>query len=229
MPLISRPFAGLAPRIRDRRRRGNTIIEFGLVAIFLVPLFLGTINLGLNLGYNLQVSQIARDAGHMYVRQLDFSLDASKELVVRMASGMGMTKTGGKGVVILTKVLFVGDDQCAAGGLTGGACSNRGRAVMVQRYTIGDPSLRTSSIGTPPAGMLLTAPDTDLGLKAGDILPSNYLTQSSLVTAATETMLPGMLAGETAFVVESYFKTPDWSLKQSYTQTAEGVYARAVF
>ena len=215
--------------LRRRRRRGNTIIEFGLVAIFLVPLFLGTINLGLNLGYNLQVAQIARDTGHMYVRQLDFSLDASKELVVRMAAGMGMTKTGGNGVVILTKVLFVGDDQCLAGGLTGGACANRGRAVIVQRFVIGNTALRTSSVGTPPSNFVLTAPDTVTGLKPGDILPADYLTQASLVTAATETLLPGMLAGETGFVVESYFKTPDWSLKQDYTQTSEGVYARAVF
>jgi len=215
--------------LRNRARRGNTIIEFGLVAIFLVPLFLGTINLGLNLGYNLQVSQIARDAGHMYVRQLDFSLDASKEVVVRMASGMGMTKTGGKGVVILTKVLYIGDDQCAIGGLARGSCPNWGRAVMIQRHTIGDTSLKTSTIGTPPANLILTATDATTGLKAGDILPANYLTQGSVITPATEAMLPGMLAGETAFVVESYFKTPDWSLKQNYTQTSEGVYARAVF
>jgi hypothetical protein len=215
--------------LRTRRRRGNTIVEFGLVAIFLVPLFLGTINLGLNLGYTLQVSQIARDAGHMYVRDLDFSLEASKEIVVRMASGMGMTRTGGKGVVILTKVLFIGDDQCTAGGLRRGSCPNWGRAVMIQRYTIGDPALKTSSIGTPPANFVLTAPDPDSGLKAGDVLPANYLTQASLVTPATEALLPGMLAGETAFIVESYFKTPDWSLKQNYTQTSDGVYARAVF
>ena len=215
--------------LRGRSRRGNTIIEFGLVAIFLVPLFLGTINLGLSLGYNLQVSQISRDAGHMYVRQLDFSLDASKEIVVRMASGMGMTKTGGKGVVLLTKVLYIGDDQCAAGGLAQGSCPNWGRAVIVQRHTIGDTSLRTSSIGSPPAGLILTGPDANSGLKAGDILPSDYLTQGSVVTTAAEALLPGMLAGETAYIVESYFKTPDWSLKQSYTQTAEGVYARAVF
>jgi hypothetical protein len=100
---------------------------------------------------------------------------------------------------------------------------------MVQRHTIGDPSLKTSTIGTPPSGMVLTATDPDTGLKAGDILPSNYLTQGSLISPATEALLPGMLAGETAFIVEAYFKTPDWSLKQDYTQTAEGVYARAVF
>ncbi len=210
-------------------RRGNTIIEFGLVAIFLVPLFLGTLNLGLSLGYNLQVAQVARDAGHMFVRQLNFSLIASQEVVVRMASGMGMTRTGGNGVVILTRVLYIGDDQCAIGGLAPGSCPNHGRAVIVQRYVIGDPSLRQSSIGSPPAGMIPTAPDVVTGLKPGDVLPSNYLTQGSLVTGETETMLPGMLAGETAYIVESYFTTPDWSLKQDYTKTAEGVYARAVF
>ena len=220
----------LKSTLRRRLRRGNTVIEFGIVAVFLVPLFLGTINLGLSLSYNLQVAQVARDAGHMYVRQLDFSQVASQEVVVRMASGMGLERTGGgKGVVMLTKVLFVGPDQCAIGGLAEGACPNLGRAVIVQRYIIGESSLRPSEIGTPPAGLILTAPDVDTGLKPGDILPSNYLTQGSLITAAAEGMLPGMLAGEMAYVVESYFKTPDWSLKQDYTQTVEGVYARAVF
>lgn len=214
---------------KRRRRRGNTVVEFGLVAIFLVPLFLGTINLGLNLGYNLQVSQIARDAGHMYVRDLDFSLDASKEIVVRMAAGMGMTRTGGKGMVILTKILYIGADQCLAGGFGQGSCPNLGRAVIVQRHTVGNPALKPSTIGAPPGGMVLTATDPNTGLKAGDILPANYLTQSSLVSPAAEALLPGMLAGETAFIVEAYFKTPDWSLKQDYTQTAEGVYSRAVF
>jgi hypothetical protein len=216
-------------RLKSRRRRGNTIVEFGLVAIFLVPLFLGTINLGLSLGYNLQVAQIARDTGHMYVRQLDFSLDASKEVVVRMASGMGMTKNGGKGVVILTKVLYIGDDQCAAGGLAPGSCPNHGRAVIVQRHFIGDSTLRASSVGTPPNGLILSAPDVNTGLKAGDILPADYLTQGAVVSSQTEALLPGMLTGETAFIVEAYFNTPDWSLKQDYTHTAEGVYARSIF
>ncbi|MCC6538869.1 MAG: hypothetical protein IT162_15050 [Bryobacterales bacterium] len=219
----------LGKQLRRRGRRGNSIIEFGLVAIFLVPLFLGTVNLGLTLGYNLQVAQIARDTGHMYVRQLDFSNDASKELIVRLARGMGMTKNDGKGVVILTKVLYVGDDQCAGGGLAPGECPNHGRAVMVQRHTIGKESLRTSSVGTPPAGLVLTGPDAVTGLKAGDIRPADYLTQAGVISAATETMLPGMLAGETAFIVETYFQTPEWSLQQSYTRTADGVYARAVF
>ena len=219
----------LDKQLRSRAQRGNSIIEFGLVSIFLVPLFLGTVNLGLNLSYNLQVAQIARDAGHMYVRQLDFSNDASKELIVRLARGMGMTKDDGKGVVILTKVLFVGDDQCAAGGLSPGECPSHGRAVMVQRHTIGKESLRTSSIGTPSSGLVLTGPDVVSGLKKGDIKPADYLTQAGVISAAAETMLPGMLAGETAFIVESYFQTPEWSLQQNYMQTADGVYARAVF
>lgn len=214
---------------KRRAQSGNTIVEFGLVAIFLIPLFLGTVNLGLNLGFSVQGAQVARDAGHMYVRQLDFSLDASKELVVRMARGMGMTKNGGKGTVILTKVLFVGDDQCAIGGLAPGDCANNGRAVIIQRHTIGDASLKQSTVGTPPAALVLTAPDAATGLKAGDIRPADYLTQPGVVSAATETLLPGMLVGETAYIVESYFKTPEWSLKQSYTQTTEGVYARSVF
>jgi hypothetical protein len=219
----------ITPLLSRRAKRGNTIVEFGLVAVFLVPLFIGTINLGLSLGYNVQVSQIARDAGHMYVRQLDFSLDASKEVVVRMARGMGMTKDDGRGIVILSKVMFIGEDQCALASLAAGDCTNLNEAVVIQRHIIGKSSLWTSTIGTPNAALILTAPDAESGLKAGDIKPADFLTQPSCVSAKMKTLLPGMLGGETAYVVEAYFSTPDWSLKQSYTQTAEGVYARSIF
>jgi hypothetical protein len=214
---------------RTRARRGNTILEFGLVAIFLVPLFLGTVNLGLNLSKTVQVSQIARDAGHMYVRQLDFSLDGSKDMVVRLASGLGMTRTGGNGVVILSKVLYVGPNECAAANLAPASCPNYHKAVFTQRHIIGNISLRTSNYGTPAPNIVLAADDSALQLKKGDIRPVDYLTHVTAATTNFTTLLPGMLEGEVAYVAEAYFDSPQWALQQSYTKTAKGVYARSIY
>ena len=41
--------------LRRRKRRGNNLIEFALVAVFLLALLFGTVNLGMNLGDSMQL------------------------------------------------------------------------------------------------------------------------------------------------------------------------------
>lgn len=215
-------------RNRVRSRRGSSLIEFALVAIFLVPLFFGTISIGMNLGRSVQISQIVRDTGHLYVRNVDFSKPASSNMVLRLAQGMNMTVNGGQGVVILSKMRFIGDAQCLAG--TGStSCANKNSAVVVQRYLIGNASLRQSDFATPASGLILLADDPGAGLKAGDIRPIDYCTNPSVIAQGFTTLLPGMAGGEDAYVVEAYFTAPDWALKQDMTQTVEGVYARQIY
>ena len=43
---------------------------------FMVPLWLGTSAVGLNMITSLQVIQLARDAGHMYARGVEFRFPA---------------------------------------------------------------------------------------------------------------------------------------------------------
>jgi len=212
----------------NRNRKGNSLIEFALVVIFLVPLFFGTVSIGMNLGRSVQISQIVRDTGHLYVRNVDFSKPAGVAMVVRLAQGLNMTANGGEGVVILSKVRYIWDSQCLAG--TGStSCANKGRAVVVQRYVIGNASLRASDFATPDPGLILTAPDPAVGLKAGDIRSVDYCTNPSVIAQNFTTLLPGMAPGEDAYVVEAYFTAPDWALKQAMTQTVEGVYARQIY
>lgn len=92
-----------------KRQRGNQVIEFALCSVLLVPLFLGTVVLGMRLGRSIQVTQVARDTAHMYARFVDFSKAGNQDLVVRIASGLKMTRTGGNGVVILSQVMRIGD------------------------------------------------------------------------------------------------------------------------
>jgi hypothetical protein len=200
---------------RDKKReKGNTIMEFAICTLFVIPVLLGTFTLGMNLIRAVQVTQVCRDAGHMYVRQVDFSLDANKDIVVRLASGLGLQRTGGTGVVILSKITYIGDAQCTAAGLSGAACVNRYQNVITQRLLIGNSSARASSFGTPNSNLIGSN---------GDV--ANYLTQTSARATGFGSVLT-LNAGELAFVSESYFPSPDYDMPGF---SPSGVYARAIY
>lgn len=48
----------------------------------------------MSLSRSLLVTQISRDAGHMYVRYVDLTQAANQVIIVRLASGMGLTRPG---------------------------------------------------------------------------------------------------------------------------------------
>jgi hypothetical protein len=136
---------------RRKNQRGNNILEFALVAMPLVLLLLGVTTTGLGLGRSVQVAQICRDAASMYVRGVDFSRDGNTDVLVRLSQGLGMTRNGGDGLIILSKVTFIPQQTCTDLSLF--PC-NGDRHVITQRIVVGDPSLRASAVGTPNAGLL---------------------------------------------------------------------------
>lgn len=215
--------------LRKATRRGSNLVEFALVVSVLLPLMFGTVNLGFNLSRAVQVSQVVRDIGHLYVRNLDFSLSASTDLAVRLTSGLGMTANGGDGVLILSRIQYITDTQCTAGGVAVGSCTNNNKAVVTQRYVIGNSSLRSSAFATPATNIVLAADDANSGYKKGEILPANYLTNSTAATSGFTSVLTGMTGGETAYLVEGYFKSTGWNFSQSYSPNTDGVYARVIF
>lgn len=193
------------------------MVEFALCMSFLTPLLLGTYNVGMNLGRNLQVTQLARNAGHMYVRWVDFSQTAAQDIVVRMATGLNMTRTSGDTTVILTQIMVPSDSDCSANSLTGSACVNRNIPVIIHRIQFGNKSIRSSAHGTPPSGVVTSD---------GSITPSNYLTQTS-VRASNWTNILALNAGEVAYLSEVYTRSPSWRTGTAPNQ--EGVYARAIY
>src|SRR5467141_2852132 len=75
--------------------KGTEILEFALVVSFiLVPLLLGVVVIGINLGRAVQVAQVARDGGSMYVRGVDFSQAGNQAVLARLGQGLGLTTTG---------------------------------------------------------------------------------------------------------------------------------------
>ena len=207
-------------RLSRNRRNGNAVVEFALVSVFLVPLLLGTVNLGLTLGRSIQVNQVCRDAGHMFVRQVDFSKATNQAVIQRLADNIGLditTPANSKGVVTLTKILYMGATECAGAGLTVGNCPNYRTPVITHRIVMGKASLRSSDFGTPSSSLI----GTD-----GNIAPANYAVQASC-RATTIGSLLTMTDGDQAYIAETYFEAPEWKFPGSYELT--GTYSRAIY
>ena len=212
---------------------GSTIVEFAIMAPCLVMLFFGSTGLGIMMGRYSQAVMVARDVAHMYSDGVDFTQTANQSIVTQqLASGTGMTNSGGNGVVILSQVVSVYQTDCNAAGVS--PCTNAGLPVFTQRIVFGNSSLRASSYGTPSAAIIDSS---------GNIASSVYLSNSdsSVRTTGFESALdsavlratgssptpPAQADGDTAYIVEVMFQYPDigflgWS-------TAGGAYASFVY
>ena len=202
---------------RRRSHNGNSVLELALVAPFLVLLLFGVFSVGMSLSKSVQVSIVARDAGAMFMRSIDFSQPVNQALVVRIASGLGMTATGGNGVELLTQVMVVSAAECEAAGLTSDTCPNLGHTVVIKRQSIGNTSLYSSVFGTP--GSSIVAPD-------GSITAANYLTNLTCRTA-NFTSLISLTGGEFAYISEAYFITPE--LDMPGYRTSSAIYQRSIY
>lgn len=202
---------------REKRQRGNAIVEFALVVTFLMSLIFGTFSIGMTLTKSVQAGIVSRDAGAMFMRYVDFTLTANKDLLVRLANGMGMTTTGGNGVVIMTQVTKVGTAQCTAGGLSAAQCTNSGRNVVVKRVTVGNTAIYTTTFGSPNASIVTSD---------GTITAANYLKDSSARADAFSSVMT-LNDGEFAYISEAYFLTPEISLPGYRNNTY--VYQRNIF
>src|ERR1039458_10471924 len=83
--------------MRGASFRGAACIEFAFVSMVLVPLLLGTGAAGINMILTLQTIQVARDAGHMYARGLDFSQPGNQTILGNLGSTLGLSTTAGSG------------------------------------------------------------------------------------------------------------------------------------
>jgi hypothetical protein len=189
------------------RRQGVAVVELSLIVFPLTVLLMGVIVIGISLGRAVQVAHVTRDAASMYVRGIDFSKDPNKDVVVRLSGGLGMTRTGGNGTIILSKVTFIPASRCGAI-----PDCNSDKHVITQRLRIGNASLRNSNYGSP-AGIDSTG------------LVTQYLTDDSAIVNGM--FQPALADGEFAYVAEGYFKNVN--LNFPGFQKIEGVYSVAIF
>ncbi len=165
----------ITPKLKQlqiRNQQGNTILEFALVMVFLVPMFAGSFTIGMGLAKGIQVSNVARDAVVLMVRAvtdpnsgLDLAQTQNQRIIVRAASGLGMNSDSqqdpdpnGKAVVILSKVVLVGPAECSVGIIpapagappwNAGNCPNYGSYVFAYRVVIGNGTKWSSTLGKP--------------------------------------------------------------------------------
>src|ERR1700683_217884 len=84
---------------RKKREAGQEIIEFALMAMFLVPMLLGTFVVAMNIIKNLQANQVVRDLDDIYIHGGDFSTYPMQQLAQRLGQGLNIQfPTFGSGV-----------------------------------------------------------------------------------------------------------------------------------
>jgi len=170
--------------MKRNRLRGISTFEFAMSLMVLVPLILGTGAIGVNLIRTMQTVQLARDAGHMYAKGVDFSQEGNQAILGTIGNSMGLNTVvdTGTAIVILTALTYVDSNTCiaagaATNGVPNGSCVNLGKWVFAQRLTIGNSTLRTSNFGSP-----LTTGPTGVTLdNQGKISVAQYATKAGAV------------------------------------------------
>jgi hypothetical protein len=202
--------------MKNQRERGNTIIEFTLVAAFvLVPMFLFTYAIGFNLLQQLEVVQFTRDAGHLFVTvPVDLNSNDFKSILNQVGGTVGFTTTGtSTAEVIFAKVVFVDTGYCNAGG---GTCSNKNNWVYAQYFTLGTAPSGFTPLLAAPSGVTanddqgtfkITDQVNNPALKIGTTLPST-LSAIQAYNATADTGLPSGQWSDVVQVAATPFNVP---------------------
>ena len=195
--------------------RGGATVEFALVLLVLVPLLLGTGVVGVNMIRTLQTVQLARDAGHMYARGVDFSQPGNETILLQLGQSVGLAAGNtGSAVVTLSSLTYVDKAACAsagdvnASGNPTAACTNFGDWVFTQFMVIGNAALRREGIGSP-----LTGGPTGVTVNAttGQISLAQYVTRAGAVAtfssinpySSTAGAVAGLPSGQVLYVAEA--------------------------
>ena len=184
--------------------------------LVLVPLLLGTAVVGVNMARSMQTIQLARDAGHMYARGVDFSQLGNQTILTTVGVGTGLSTTAGSGnaVTILSTVTYVDKALCLSDGLpVDGAgnpigCTNLNQWVFTQRITIGNAAVHGSNFGNPQVGGStgVTVNSTtgkisldDQCTKSGDVATISGVNPYSNV----EGVVSGLPSGQVIYIAEA--------------------------
>jgi hypothetical protein len=231
----------------DRRRKtqsGQEILEFGLVAVLLVPMFIGVFVVGMNLIRSIQTNQVCRDLDSMSIHCGDFSTYPLQQEAQRLAQGLNLqigasfagnqqsnVANAGNGLVTVTQIMWIGSTTSASCIAVGaGNCTNASSFVYTQQNQFGNGTLAnasTVSLGTCVAAIMNTSG-----------VVQNYITDArAKIAGSAQTSLQSLWQvnngttqaltdGQVVYVVETYFQSPDLSVG---SLSGNGVYARYFF
>jgi hypothetical protein len=188
---------------RTPQARATTVRLYAVGAIFLVPLSIGVLLVNSSVSQNDHANEISRDVASMYAQGIDFSKSENRNIVLRAAEGLGVHIEQGQGVLILSKIRVVHDSDCSSDQAAN--CSNKGYAVVTQRYVIGNPALRSSSFGSP---------------SRVDAATGNVRSWANDISARAQDFTNHLNPGEVTFAAECYLAVPE---------SRSGVYSRSMF
>ncbi len=190
-------------------------MEFTMSLVFLVPLLLGVFVFGFRIIRSLQMIQVTRDLGHMYVRGVNFRNSGPVANAQTLATGYDLSSTG-TSVVYLSQLKVIQQSDCDAvpGAIAGQPCANLGQTVFTEQLTIGNSTMGASPFGTPPL-------QSDSSVSITD-----QASNSQAVAGGFSTVL-ALQSGETAYLAEMINQTAD--LNVPGLSGKPQVYARAIF
>jgi hypothetical protein len=199
--------------MENTRERGSAFVEFLLCfAFFLLPLLLGTVAVGLNIIESIEVTQVCRDAAHLFSYGIDFSSSSGQQMLTTLAPGIDLSSSG-SGEIILSIVTYITSTDCVAAGYSS-TCPNANKIVMTRRILVGNSNLFSSSFATPSS----TIWNSSTGVVAiGDSNGNaGYLNDSSAVVSTSSSLsTPSVITladGQYAYIAEMKVNTPGLSL-----------------
>ena len=209
-------------RIRSKSESGQALLEFSIVTISLAFMFAGAFTIGAMLNKALQVSNVTRSAAVLMVTavtnpkaDLNLVLPQNQRILIREANGLGMASDAlydpsptGNGAIFLSKIILVGDNECAAGGIspippgvppwTTASCPNYNSYVFTYYVPIGNTTRYGGlHFGTPPS----TTVQSDGTISAAKSIAANTRVQ---VPTATMTGVITLAQSQYALISETY-------------------------
>ncbi len=219
------------PPKHKRGQRGNEVIEFALIATFLVFGLLWTFVNAMNLIRMNEANQVTRDIGNLYIHGVDYSTYSAQSVASVLAGGfnlqVGSSFSGndaannantGNAYVILAQVMFIGSGTCSSldSGVT---CTNENEYAYTQYLNFGNASLQingvtvSSSLGTPsfPATTSGSCGTSEACINTSGIV-SDFVTGANAVCTNCASFFQTQLSdGQVAYIVETFFASPDLS------------------
>ncbi|MCX6632808.1 MAG: hypothetical protein NTW28_34850, partial [Candidatus Solibacter sp.] len=183
---------------------------------------------GFKLVRSLEMAQVTRDLGAMYLRGVDFRTVGSQQTARTLAESFNMTATG-TSVAILSKVKLVTTADCIAANavapiVAGSACANQGRLVFTEQLKVGNPASGASGFGAPP---VQAAGCTPIAAGVPCVYTVTIKDQGRNTLAQASNFVMVLNAGEFAYVAEMVNQTP--ALDIPGLSGGPQVYARAIF
>jgi hypothetical protein len=180
-------------------------------------MLLGVVVIGVDLGREVQVSQICRDADAMFMRGAPLYTSSAQSFLAQLGANMNLQTSGGDGLITLSKIQFIPDPTCGTPTSSTYPNCTVGTNRLVQRIVIGNTGISGASTRFPTAGTV-----------SYDSLDqvNNYLTDNNAIISNFASSLQ-LKPLEISYVAEAYFQTTQVNFGS--VQTSPGLYSQTFF